>query len=905
MSEAAPASMPTLVIPLHLRAPNPPEPFLGRAVDLAWLRARRVAVVLGPTGWGKSALVAAHVAVPGLVLRLEARGEPRVPLAARVLRALAAALGIATGELGRVEGDDAVARAIDLADAADATLWVDDVAPDDDDAALLIALAARYARRARVYATALAPLSGVPVELHLSPSPLGLAELVALVDALDPSLTEAHAQRLARLAEGSPGALRTLRLGGSPLPVSAAASRGLALLRASRVGIPIDALTDVVGQIAVDELLAHHAVRSGPLVRATPGSSGAPAADDLRALIVALDRHGSSESRLEAVRLALAAEDVRAAAAILSSSIETLLAEGYAPELWEALERREDVALTTHRLRVAAEHGSPSALGHVEAPAPGAPMAAAFAWLKAHYAREAHGVVRQHGRALAERAEAEGATELAWELWLMSAASAMAEGAFDEAGLALRRAAAPHERAALAIRAMRALLASRRGEREEAASLAASLDGRLDALTGRNRAVLTYNLGLVLYQLGRPDRAAELFERTFPIDDLSTAALLSRRALELDAHLSVLGGRFARAHALLDRLAKFVMPGTPIEGRRVLIEATLAFATGALAVAAQRVERGVALARVYEGREDLAYGQALAAQIAWRSDEAPATVAPGATPSERLAVAWHATAEAAYHGASASFDGGTPELDALARARALLIGALEGDEVGELGTLVEASLALPAVPTRSAMLLLAYQIAWLAGRTLEVPLPEPEQALVRAAQGADVPALVALSARDDMVGRLASGLVGGEGPRGALGRRLLATAREQLGWLSARRTERGGVPVHVDGPRGRIFDGPTSIDLGHQPVLLRVLAALARDGEADKETLVRAVWPEVREYHPLKHDNRLRLAVKKLRRKLTGQAEARRSIEPESSALIVTRTDGYALARSLVWLGPS
>lgn len=899
MTEAARASIATFVIPLHLRAPNPPEPFLGRDQDLAWLRSRRVAVVTGPSGWGKSALVAAHVRGPGLVLRLEGRDEPRVPLAARVLRALAVALGIATVDLGRGEGDDVVARAIDLADGADATLWLDHVAGSDADAAQLITLAARYARRARLYTTALAPLSDVPIELQRSISPLAPGELVALATALDPSLDEAHAQRLARLAEGSPGALLALRRGAAPPTVSHDASRGLALLRASRVGIPLEALGDVVGRPSVDELLAHHAVRSGPLVRATPGSSPPPSPSDVRALVTALERHGSSESRLEAARLAIGGDDVPTAAAILASSLETLLAEGYAPELWELLEARRDAALSAHRLRVAAEHGSPSALGHVEVPESSAPLAAAFAWLKAHYAREGHRMVRQHGPGLAERAEAESASELAWELWSMSAASAMAEGAFDEAAAYLGRATPPHERASLAIRAMRALLASRRGERDEAAALLEPLHGRLDALTGRDRTVLTYNLGLVLYQLGRPDRAAELFERTFPIDDLSTAALLSRRALELDAHLSVLGGRFERARALLERLAKFVVPGTPIEGRRVLIEATLALATGALAEAASGAARGLALARAYDGREDVAYAGTLAAQIAWRNDAHPEPAGPTTTPSERLAAGWCAIAEAAFRGTSAPFEVGTPELDLLARAHTLLLRALDGASGAEPDALVEAARAIPAIPARQAATILAHEIAALGGRAVVLELPEPERSLARAIDDADVTALVALAAREDRSGRLAAGLLGGEGPRGVLGQRLLAMARRKLGWPEVHRTERSGTPVYVDGPRGRVHGGGAApIDLSEQPVLLRLLGALARRGEADKETLVRAVWADVHEYHPLKHDNRLRLAVKKLRLRLAEAASR------ETPPLVLTAADGYALARTIVWLGP-
>ncbi len=48
------------------------------------------------------------------------------------------------------------------------------------------------------------------------------------------------------------------------------------------------------------------------------------------------------------------------------------------------------------------------------------------------------------------------------------------------------------------------------------------------------------------------------------------------------------------------------------------------------------------------------------------------------------------------------------------------------------------------------------------------------------------------------------------------------------------------------------------------------------------------------EYHPLRHDNRLRVAVRKLRRR----------VEPLlDRPLLDTLQDGYALTVPLVWLG--
>jgi hypothetical protein len=74
---------------------------------------------------------------------------------------------------------------------------------------------------------------------------------------------------------------------------------------------------------------------------------------------------------------------------------------------------------------------------------------------------------------------------------------------------------------------------------------------------------------------------------------------------------------------LLARLAKFVVPGTPIDARRTLIVSTLALLDGEVAAAREGASRGAALAVTYRGDEDHAYGRMLSAQAAWRAGVAP------------------------------------------------------------------------------------------------------------------------------------------------------------------------------------------------------------------------------------------------------------------------------------------
>jgi DNA-binding winged helix-turn-helix (wHTH) protein len=56
------------------------------------------------------------------------------------------------------------------------------------------------------------------------------------------------------------------------------------------------------------------------------------------------------------------------------------------------------------------------------------------------------------------------------------------------------------------------------------------------------------------------------------------------------------------------------------------------------------------------------------------------------------------------------------------------------------------------------------------------------------------------------------------------------------------------------------------VDLSGKKVLFDLLVALCRQGgTASKERLLEVAWG-VRDYHPLHHDNRLKVAVRKLRR---------------------------------------
>lgn len=93
-----------------------------------------------------------------------------------------------------------------------------------------------------------------------------------------------------------------------------------------------------------------------------------------------------------------------------------------------------------------------------------------------------------------------------------------------------------------------------------------------------------------------------------------------------------------------------------------------------------------------------------------------------------------------------------------------------------------------------------------------------------------------------------------------------------------------------DPARGLVWDDDRVVDLSGSPTQLAFLEVLSRRGAGgtgtDKETLIEEAWG-IDEYHPLRHDNRLRQTVRKLRQ----------AIEPDPAepTRVLTTEDGYRL----------
>ncbi len=118
--------------------------------------------------------------------------------------------------------------------------------------------------------------------------------------------------------------------------------------------------------------------------------------------------------------------------------------------------------------------------------------------------------------------------------------------------------------------------------------------------------------------------------------------------------------------------------------------------------------------------------------------------------------------------------------------------------------------------------------------------------------------------------------------------------RERRGVVPASCLKRGTGGARAGSPWGLADDGHqvwlpdgSSRSLSDRLQLWHILVCLyEHGGEASKEALVCAVW-ELSDHHPLRHDNRLQVAIRKVRKLVEVDAS-----KPE---LLVTTADGYAL----------
>ena len=810
-------------------APRAPSLFVGRDRELALLERGLaqvpVAIVCGLAGVGKSSLAYALAATwTGPTAHLAVTGATLGAVLDEARRAL--------GPAPELLGDDARAAALATTlDERGALLVLDDLhrlAPDDQ-ARLLAAVGARLGRGRLVATSRERPASAQGydrVEVHLGGLPERAAR--ALWAALDElrgatggfarafAASGGNPFHLRRSHAGDPSAADPLLAAIAALPTDAARLLGAIAL----VGAPIgsDELAAIAGR---DPRTALAVLR--------------------RALLVDLD--GDGAPRLH--------ELVRAAArAALASGVEAELHGRLAAALTTRRDPAAIVAAVRHYLAAAQPE---RARAHLVATGKvlldvGASrdVATLTAELGAGRDREL-GALRARALArLLDVAEGEKALRIALAARPPSGSElaalgtlALCAGRFEDARLALARAAADTEATPSARAAIAGLDAVRRFHTESLAAAMTELSSAAESARGGGRAVLaataTYLSWLERYAVGAERSGTPTTDNRAPSAHGYRAAALG--ALALGGYdIRAAPGDSARALAALelalaahdDPLARIHTDA--VRALRQWEDGDRLGASAALDELANRAEdAGYALAvlwvQIFAARIAFVLGQrraarALLERISARAKAlgAPALVRAASycaddDPVARLAVVVHSPRAAASHSVRT-------------RAFQAVAAAMRGDEV-ELTAEPRPGYHVEAALVHLAQGLVARRIGGRRGAAAWDKAQAQATAVLAGIADAElVPALL--------------GVLDGD-PRGTT------------------------APIVVDAVRHEIIAGARTLSLGKRPVMRKLLYALAaRPGEVlSKDELTQAAW--ARPYDPLRHDNPLFVNLSRLR----------------------------------------
>lgn len=650
----------------------------------------------------------------------------------------------------------------------------------------------------------------------------------------------------------------------------------------------------------------------------------------------------------ESVRLLLAAGRFARASQVLDERLDGLLAAGFAPRLWEMLAGVDDGALAIARLRCAVDLGSVDAISRVRL-TPGAPLRERFEWAGALRLRgDLEGAVVAAGevRVAAERA---GDRTMALEAALLCGRCRIVMGAASDVFRELESVVASTadeeaRRDALLAQAMTYV-----GRTDEALRLVREMRKRLSRLSPPVRAEVGTHAARVLYDACALVESAELLDEVLELLGASAMARYHGRvALHLKMYIAQDLGLLHEARSLHRRLEPMTRGSVFLSGSARSVESTCRIAAGDLAgldemLAQFAAESASAGHRIYldmallqrtrlatiEGRrfpETPADGETPDPVIRWllrlhriqnallhgdvvpRDAAAPRGTLRASPDSERL---WPTPGESGVHvevrvlgrivssqaallrgdAAGAIADARTAlewarevryrlaEVEALLALLDALVVAGRDDDVGS--TAAEAGALAASIPSP--------RLAFEAALARAVALGLPDIAVLEP----DSPRFAApVAARR---GRALLGEPGAEDALDALDRVVVRAVLARSDWRHIETLPSGAEAGDeagwgLDEVRHAVWllpDGRT-VSFEKRRLPFRVLLAIADEGgRATKEALVTRVWGE-REYHRLKHDNRLHLAILK----------ARRAIEedPANPARVLATDEGYALA---------
>lgn len=948
-------------LPLRYRLPNAPKELIGRQRELDWilasLESAPVTVLWGIGGIGKSAIAwtALHRWDRDVrqVLRVAVEGNAGeavdgLGLRLHLARALAALSPIDVHwESLATDVAGLGALIIDLADEGELCVLLEDLhhAPNDD-AWSLIEQFARYAKRARWLVTSRTrPPSTDLLGSTLEVRGLALEHLLSLALRWAPERSEDDLAEVARRSAGSPWLLaQSLVHGPAVIDVYAAelftqmTTTGQRFVQAlSLVGGTLDEAT--MRSIVATPTDAERAdlCRRG-VVERTPG--GFRIHDVARELV--LDRMGEAQKRrlredlaqaLEAsttideqvcaIGLRLANGDIIRARAMIEGRYEALQRDGRLPEVWRSLCIHEDEELAKLRLRVAADLGTPDAVGRVVLPSrPDARDRVRWACVLS-YRGELEDAVAVLDEVQAILAHSQDRA-LRFEAGLTRARFLGDLGQFDEALLALEATEPSTPDEALLLDGLRFSVLARLNRTREAEEKIESLQLRVANATGDVKRRVQRHLCSGLGSLGRMRDVVAVLEqwndaydhhgrqRIFWLSSVSvatgpltTAIELSRRLVRIEGEVGAFGP-YALANEILGRVHAGEMDG---------IDALIDHATR-VARSSGNAQAEAELICLRMELDELRAAPASAPPLL------PASCPPSAH-SEAALLHRRRLARWSRTPLGDRVECGTRTHHVLAAMNDALLAIASGEANREETVALSSAIAMADATGHVSNACKAREVridaAVVAGEdpndvidSLDAAAEElgstrfaSVAALARAVTSRPVPVevLERCAATPDVCprsSRRARLLLGHEVRHDHVDARWVAAVTAARGWPEIETV--GGsdddgwqVAWGVDEPRGTVWhpDG-TTVSLANHGTLLRVLITLLEcGGAASKEVLVERVWGE-REYHPIRHDNRLRVTVRKLRARLEPSSE--------TSTRVLTDEDGYRLATPVRWL---
>jgi hypothetical protein len=922
--------------------------YVGRRAESEHLRAALMrgsaAAVWGLGGLGKTALVlhAIHQHFPareGDALFVRVPQDERAPFAsAEVFRALLATSGEPNAErFSRAATPQLrIASALELAE--DRTRWVvvDDAHHGDErDLADLIDAVTKYARRSRwVFTSRVAP-ANLPREQVVLLEAMAREDLVALALACVPGLASEKAESLAAAAQGSPWNLRNRVAGphareedsllASLSDDEAAAVESLSVLHVAvprellgRVAPRIDrgALEKLAGRAFFEEtpegVCAHDVAR--PLVLARAGARGREVSERVaRALGAVPAERLPAAIALDLVRLLLSLGETRRALELVDISYPRFRSDGYLGTLMAHLVPAADSSRgELLRLRCAVDSRDPRLLADLHPPR-SRDAEARLLWAWALFWRGLLGEAAE----LAAQLRADAAPDVAFEAALLAARCAIFVGDVAKANLDAARPRTPEQHMARDL--VQALTLVRASQFEAGLELAQRVSG---SLTGRESvpSEIREQLAEIFLRLGRNFDA----HRTLQIEGVSHPFSPSLAEVLQRTTIAVQSGALQDARALLARFAVFAEASPLLRAHLRRLTIRLRLTAGGFAGLEDEITRleaestGVGTGDGYSSARS--YRWVLASSLGEERIAEPARPFALRSSTQELGIdVARAAHEARRGGRVLPQDDGFPSIEPriIMAIGASVDALLHGDPAAAMRLASSAcawsrehgwALHLGEAHWQLAEIALVYdkddvlENAVSALAELGEAFPSPRfacEARLLASVGARAPfdpSVLARIAREEDVSpaaaRQAQALLGDDPRLDDVDRLVLGAVRRRAGGLHVERVGAGTGPGAgawgLDETRMSAWteDG-RAVSFASTPMLWNVVKAIAdRGGSASKGDLATSVWG-VRDYHPLRDDKRLQVAVRKVRMLLEEN--------PSAPTRLITTADGYAL----------